>query len=241
MDLWSTIFLINGVFFAVICGVVGSKKGNPFGGAFIGFFLGILGLIIVVLSSDRNRHPCPFCSESILKTAKVCPNCQRDLNRKSYTPQIQPTVQKKSNVDTKEVESKEEIEFDKTWTFLIAYDENVQIAQRQVEPYGNDALNDLKTAYKEYRDVAKLQEVAKKIAATYESINKAQEHAKSIVSKNPDEAAKSLGLEIVRKQKAGISICRGGKQVRWISNEEHLIPYLETLLQKESGQKKETS
>ena len=61
--------------------VIGSRKGNPVGGTFLGLALGPIGLVIVLLSGSANRISCPYCAEKILKKATVCPHCQRDLKR----------------------------------------------------------------------------------------------------------------------------------------------------------------
>lgn len=58
---------------------VGSKKGSPFGALFLGVMLGPVGLIITILSGSSNRISCPHCAEKIMKKAKVCPHCQREL------------------------------------------------------------------------------------------------------------------------------------------------------------------
>lgn len=61
---------------------IGHRKGSPMGATFLGFVLGPVGLIIVLLSGSANRRPCPFCAEPILKKASVCPHCQRDVSGK---------------------------------------------------------------------------------------------------------------------------------------------------------------
>jgi len=65
----------------LISAVIGAKKGNPIGGAFLGLVLGPLGAIIVLLSGDRNRVACPYCAEKIMKTAKICPHCHKELKQ----------------------------------------------------------------------------------------------------------------------------------------------------------------
>jgi len=71
MLVWFISFLVSTV--------IGARKGNPIGGAFLGLFLGFVGLIIVVLSGDKNRLACEFCSEKIMKTAKICPHCHKEV------------------------------------------------------------------------------------------------------------------------------------------------------------------
>jgi hypothetical protein len=45
--------------------VIGAKKGNPVGGAFLSLPLGPLGVTIVLLSEDKNRIACPYRAEKI--------------------------------------------------------------------------------------------------------------------------------------------------------------------------------
>jgi len=63
----------------VISAVVGAQRGNPLGGTFSGVMLGPLGVLIVLLSKDKNRVPCPFCAEKIQKKAKICLFCRKEL------------------------------------------------------------------------------------------------------------------------------------------------------------------
>lgn len=68
-------------FFSVFIGtVVGWHKGQPIGGFFISCLFGPLGLVGVLLSADKNRVPCRYCKERIMKTAIVCPNCRKELS-----------------------------------------------------------------------------------------------------------------------------------------------------------------
>ena len=62
-----------------ISAVVGAKRANPLGEIFLGVILGPLGLLIVLMSEDKNRVPCQFCAEKIQKKAKICPFCQKEL------------------------------------------------------------------------------------------------------------------------------------------------------------------
>ncbi len=60
---------------------LGIQKGLPFLGFINGAALGPLGAIIVMVQDNQNRAPCPSCAEQILKVAKVCPHCQRAVDR----------------------------------------------------------------------------------------------------------------------------------------------------------------
>jgi hypothetical protein len=77
-------FVMLGFIIWLICvaisAVVGAKRGNPLGGTFLGVVLGPIGLLIVLLSEDKYRVPCPFCAEKIQKKAKICPFCRKELN-----------------------------------------------------------------------------------------------------------------------------------------------------------------
>ena len=70
----------------ILCGLigaaVGSSKNLGLWGFVVGFLLGPIGLLIVVLSSG-NRIPCPFCCEKMNRRATVCPHCQRDVGARA--------------------------------------------------------------------------------------------------------------------------------------------------------------
>jgi hypothetical protein len=59
---------------------IGMQRGFPFLGFINGLMMGPLGLFFVIIQKNSNRYPCPNCAEEILKAAKVCPNCQREVN-----------------------------------------------------------------------------------------------------------------------------------------------------------------
>lgn len=65
---------------AIIAAIIGSKKGNPIAGLFIGLIFGPLGVLAAILSEDKNRIPCPYCAEKILKAARICPHCQKTVS-----------------------------------------------------------------------------------------------------------------------------------------------------------------
>jgi hypothetical protein len=76
-----------------VCGggfLIGSRKGNPVAGLLMGILLGPLGVVIALLSGDKNRAPCMHCAELILKKATICPHCSnpqatREIKGKSKT------------------------------------------------------------------------------------------------------------------------------------------------------------
>ena len=51
---WALVTIVS----TVISAVIGANKGNPIGGAFLGLMVGPLGVIVVLLSEDKNRIPC---------------------------------------------------------------------------------------------------------------------------------------------------------------------------------------
>lgn len=63
---------------AVICAIIGSKKGEIVSGFIAGAFLGPLG-ILLALGSKGNRKTCPFCRTQIHKEATICPECRSAL------------------------------------------------------------------------------------------------------------------------------------------------------------------
>lgn len=58
---------------------VGKKGGNAIAGAVWGTLLGPMGVVVAWALPDKNREPCPYCSEQVLNTAKLCPHCKSDL------------------------------------------------------------------------------------------------------------------------------------------------------------------
>ena len=55
---------------------LGIRRGQPIGGCFLGLLLGPLGWLLVLVSEDSRRTPCPACREPIMKDAEVCPFCR---------------------------------------------------------------------------------------------------------------------------------------------------------------------
>ena len=82
VNLMNSLLVLIWLVSVIACAVVGSKKGNPIGGTFLGLVLGPIGLLFVLLSGSANRRPCPFCAELIMKKALVCPHCQQDPSAK---------------------------------------------------------------------------------------------------------------------------------------------------------------
>lgn len=64
--------------FTLISGMIASSKGFGCLGAFLGFLLGPIGIILVLIMNG-NRKRCPYCKELIHIDATRCPKCQKDL------------------------------------------------------------------------------------------------------------------------------------------------------------------
>jgi hypothetical protein len=70
----------------ILCGLIGAAVGSSKNlgppGFVLGFLLGPIGIMIVVMMSG-NRIPCPFCREKMNRRATVCPHCQRDVGARA--------------------------------------------------------------------------------------------------------------------------------------------------------------
>jgi hypothetical protein len=60
-----------------ISAAVGASKGKGFQGFLWGFFLGLIGLAIVIFLVKSDRL-CKFCQSSLPAGATVCPRCTRE-------------------------------------------------------------------------------------------------------------------------------------------------------------------
>lgn len=67
------------LFFWLLCGVIGAvigkDKGTPIEAFFIAFFLGPLG-VLLVLAGPGNQVQCQFCRKRIAPDASICPYCR---------------------------------------------------------------------------------------------------------------------------------------------------------------------
>lgn len=79
----------------LICGIIaaaiGDNKGHGCLGAILGFVLGPIGILITYVLPNDNIPPeatkkCPFCAEAIMREAKVCKHCGRDLPEPPFIP-----------------------------------------------------------------------------------------------------------------------------------------------------------
>ncbi|ABZ78540.1 hypothetical protein Shal_4000 [Shewanella halifaxensis HAW-EB4] len=61
---------------------IGYCKGNMVAGALLGYVLGPVGVILMLLSKNRKMLPCPECGDRIHRHTYICPHCQQKvLNR----------------------------------------------------------------------------------------------------------------------------------------------------------------
>jgi DNA-directed RNA polymerase subunit RPC12/RpoP len=83
--LWIIGALIN----TLIGYFIGERRGRAYDGSILGFCLGPLGWLIVLVMADK-RSKCPHCASPILAaSATVCARCARDL-RPAPKPVAQP-------------------------------------------------------------------------------------------------------------------------------------------------------
>lgn len=75
LDFWIMVWVIS----AIISGVIGNRKGKPVAGALAGIMFGPVGVIVALISGDKQRKPCPECAELIMKKAKVCQYCKAKI------------------------------------------------------------------------------------------------------------------------------------------------------------------
>ena len=78
------ILLLIQAMFGFVCENIWAGKGGTKGmGFLLGFFLGVIGIVIVLLanpgSSGATGARCPYCAEFVQPTAQVCRHCGRNL------------------------------------------------------------------------------------------------------------------------------------------------------------------
>lgn len=74
IELYIVLIALHSILFGVICSSIGEEKGLAKQGFFAGFFLGVFGLAIILVSKG-NRVECEYCKELINPTATKCPHC----------------------------------------------------------------------------------------------------------------------------------------------------------------------
>ena len=91
--LWTIGALIN----TLVGYFIGERRNRAYDGSILGFCLGPLGWIIVLVMADK-RSKCPHCASPILAAAAtVCARCARDL-RPPPKPVAQPLPPKRVHV-----------------------------------------------------------------------------------------------------------------------------------------------
>jgi hypothetical protein len=75
---------------AIIVGTaIGHRKGQAFAAFIICLLLSWIGVLIVALSADTRRVPCPHCAEPVRERARICPHCRLDMPQtKRNSPQL---------------------------------------------------------------------------------------------------------------------------------------------------------
>jgi hypothetical protein len=91
--------LLFWIVMAIICAMIAGSKGrSAFGFFFYGLLIWPIALVHILISARRppepakgrgskpklskdGRKPCPFCAESILPAARVCPHCREKLRQ----------------------------------------------------------------------------------------------------------------------------------------------------------------
>lgn len=72
------IVLVNSIVFGVVGALIGQGKEAALPGFLFGFFLNVLGLIVVIFALD-NREQCPACKSGVTRYATLCAKCRTPL------------------------------------------------------------------------------------------------------------------------------------------------------------------
>lgn len=58
---------------------IGYRKGNVVAGALLGYVLGPVGVVLMLLSKDRKMLSCPECHKRVHRYTYICPYCQQKV------------------------------------------------------------------------------------------------------------------------------------------------------------------
>lgn len=67
--------------FFLLSAMVGYYKRNVVAGVLLGYVLGPIGFILILLSKDRNHGRCPHCQSYIHVQSYFCPHCEQKCHR----------------------------------------------------------------------------------------------------------------------------------------------------------------
>lgn len=74
-------FILCGLSISAVVGyLLGDRKGKPIRGAILGFLLGPLGWLLVLISPD-DSPTCPYCKGKVVAGASRCKNCGSRIPR----------------------------------------------------------------------------------------------------------------------------------------------------------------
>jgi len=102
MEALLPLFLILGLFFAIVAALIGSRKGQGGLGFILGLLFGPFG-ILIMLFTKGSRRECPYCKEIVKQDATVCPHCQREFTGGRATPFQQSASNKALKAELKEL------------------------------------------------------------------------------------------------------------------------------------------
>ena len=72
---WLSFYLLM----LVLAIIIGYSKGNVVAGALLGYVLGPIGVLLLLLSKDRRMLLCPECATKIHRHSYFCPRCQQKV------------------------------------------------------------------------------------------------------------------------------------------------------------------
>ena len=70
------------VLFFVFTAYIGYRTNNLVAGVLLGYVLGPIGLVLLLLSQDRKYGRCPYCSAKVHHQAYFCHQCEKKCYKK---------------------------------------------------------------------------------------------------------------------------------------------------------------